>query len=86
MGLFMTLFRSQPTVLYPPWNKSNDYVVAAAKTLNLQVRPDKISLSQYIKVRGDVKEDTVNFHYWAPGEQILIEPALAIYNRQRQKA
>lgn len=80
---YYKLFGGPLRVLYPPWNKSDDRVVAAARKHHLEVRPDKISLQQYIRVRGDVKEKVVNFHYWAPAEQIMIEPALAIFNSKR---
>lgn len=83
LELYEQLFGDAPTVLYPPWNRSDVNLIYTAGRFGLKVRPNKISLAQYIKVRGDVREDTVNFHYWAPHEQILVEPALAIYNQKR---
>src|SRR6185295_19452154 len=54
----------RPTVLYPPWNKSSPEVEEIAARLGLTVSNAKVSLSQYLRARGDVAEDVVNFHHW----------------------
>lgn len=79
IGTIKSVFGITPTTVYPPWNSSNNEVEAIVTKLGLIVRPDKISLNQYIRAGGDVAEDVVNFHYWAYEEKMLIEPALRIY-------
>lgn len=73
-----TLLLVRPTVLYPPWNKTNGYVAERADRLGLTVSVDKISLPQWIRAGGDVDEDTVNFHHWSVPETILLEQALSL--------
>lgn len=72
------LFGARPTVLYPTWNRSNANVVKMAGELGMTVSVGKLSLDQYIRVNGDVEENTVNFHHWYVPEAILLEPALKI--------
>lgn len=68
----------RPTVLYPPWNRSNEKVEAAAERLGLAVSTRKVSLSQYIRAGGDIEEGAVNFHHWHVPDAVLLERALAI--------
>lgn len=82
VDLLESLF-GRPTVLYPPWNKTSPEVEAAASDLGLTVSATKISLEQYLRARGGVEEDTVNFHYWHVPDVVLLEPALAIARRRR---
>ncbi|HWB64867.1 MAG TPA: polysaccharide deacetylase family protein [Chitinophagales bacterium] len=72
------LFGRAPTVWYPPYNKTNHEVNAIAESFGLKSRPDKISLSQYIRKQGNVAEDTINFHYWNIPDIQLLETALKI--------
>lgn len=74
------VFGKRPTVFYPTWNRTNQQVNDIAASVGLNVSSDKISLSQYIKVNGDVSEKVINFHYWAYEDVILIEPALKIFS------
>lgn len=83
VDLLTDLFGRPPTVLYPPWNRSNDELVAAAAECGLTVSTAKISLSQYIRFRGAVKEDTVNFHHWFPPEALQLREALEIAAARR---
>lgn len=73
---------TRPTVLYPPWNRSNPEVDAAAAELGLTVSWRKVSLSQYIRCDGGVSQDVVNFHFWYPPEFPQIEQALQIWTRR----
>lgn len=79
METILSVFGKIPTTVYPPWNKTDEKVNEIASDLGLVVRADKISLSAFVRTNGDVVEDTLNFHYWAPQEIILLEPALKIY-------
>jgi peptidoglycan/xylan/chitin deacetylase (PgdA/CDA1 family) len=74
------LFGRPPTVLYPPWNRTNAEVEEAAERLGLVVSATKISLDQFIRCGGDTDENTVNFHHWHGGDVELLEPALKIAN------
>lgn len=78
MDMAEQLFGVRPTVLYPPWNRSDRYLEEFAMQLGLTVSAAKISIEQYIRAGGDVAEDTVNFHHWHVPEAVLIEPALRI--------
>lgn len=77
MDLLGRLF-DRPTVLYPPWNRSSAELEEKAATLGLTVSHKKVSLSQYIRVKGGIAEDVVNFHHWHVPDAVLIEPALRI--------
>lgn len=68
----------RPTVLYPPWNRCSAKLLDAAKALGLTVSWRKISLEQYIRCEGDVREDTVNFHYWHQPDVDQLDLALSI--------
>jgi peptidoglycan/xylan/chitin deacetylase (PgdA/CDA1 family) len=81
----LNLFGVVATTLYPPWNKTSDLVVSFAENAGLTVSTEKITLSQYVRVMGQVKEEVVNFHYWADFEVILLEPALKIYTSTNRK-
>lgn len=76
-------FGQRPTVLYPPWNRSNADVETAAAALGLTVSTRKVSLEQYIRFKGRTAEDTVNFHYWDDHELALLPQALALYRQER---
>lgn len=76
-------FKHRPTVFFPPWNKSNDAVECVAKEHGLTVSNQKVSLSQYIRTEGDVKESVINFHSWSLDEIKILEEALVIYNSKR---
>lgn len=73
-------FGTEPHTLFPPWNKSDDNVVSAAHELQLDVSTEKVSLSQFIRVAGDIGEDVVNFHSWSMEERVLLSQALALLN------
>lgn len=75
-------FGKRPTILYPTWNKTDAFVDRVAEDLGLRVSATKLSLSQYVRVNGDVKEDTINFHYWAYSDLMFLEIALKIYNER----
>ena len=77
------LFGQRPTLLFPPWNKTNDLVRAAAAKLGLTVRADKISLEAYIRAAGHVREDVVNFHHWEPNDVALLDEAFRLHERWR---
>lgn len=77
------VFGERPTVLYPPWNKTDERLEAIAKDIGLTVSTEKVSLDQYIRVEGAVKEEVVNFHYWNYEDIIRLEKALEIYNSKR---
>jgi peptidoglycan/xylan/chitin deacetylase (PgdA/CDA1 family) len=72
------LFGAPPTILYPPWNRTNADVVEAAAALGMTVSTGKLSLAQYIRAGGDVDEDCINFHHWYVPEALLLERALQI--------
>lgn len=74
------ILQQRPTILFPPWNKTSPMVNMVAHRLGLTVSWEKVSFSQYIKTRGYVLEQVVNFHYWAYEETQFLETALRIYN------
>lgn len=80
ISTIQTLFGKRPTVLYPPWNKSDEMVVAKATDLGLQVSTQKITLSKYIQYKGKVSDEVINFHYWAYNEAMLLDTAMKIQN------
>lgn len=79
------IFNKIPTILYPPWNRSDERLEEACKEQKLEVSHKKISLPQYIKFNGDVSESTINFHYWAAQEVMYLEAALIIYNQRKHR-
>lgn len=79
--LLADLFGYRPTVLYPPWNRCNAAVIAAATAIGLTVSSQKITLQQFIRAGGDVCEDVINFHHWFPPEALQLEPALRLATR-----
>lgn len=79
------VFNVKPTILYPPWNESNREVQVIAHRLGLKVSNQKISLTQYLKVKGSVAEDVINFHFWHDEDAMLLEPALRIYTEKNGK-
>lgn len=66
----------RPTVLYPPWNRTSPWLEQAASELNLRVSAQKISLEQFIRFRGHVSEQTINFHYWHEPDRLALGEAL----------
>jgi peptidoglycan/xylan/chitin deacetylase (PgdA/CDA1 family) len=76
-------FKHRPTVLYPPWNKSDAIVEQIAAENGLTVSNQKISLSQFIRFEGNTREDVINFHSWALPEIIILEDALKLYTKNR---
>ncbi len=79
-------FNHAPTVLYPPWNKSDEIVEQIAKENGLTVSNKKVSLSQFTRFKGNVTEDVINFHSWALSELVPdengeggLENALKLY-------
>lgn len=79
------VFGTRPTVLYPPWNQSNAAVEAAASALGLTVSTQKVSLDQFLRCKGEVSEEVINFHYWDEAELALLPDALRL-DRQRSRA
>lgn len=75
------VFGVRATVLYPPWNESNQAVVSAASQAGLKVSHKKISLEAYI--RGNREQAVINFHYWSARETSLLEKALQIHAKSR---
>lgn len=71
---------ARPTVLYPPWNRSSPELEEAAAGFGLIVSCKKVSLSQYVRVQGDVAENVVNFHHWHVPDVALLERALRMAN------
>jgi peptidoglycan/xylan/chitin deacetylase (PgdA/CDA1 family) len=80
------IFGKRPTVFYPTWNKTDAFVDAVAGKLGLKVSWKKITLDQFIRVGGDVAEDTINMHFWHYGDQVNLEPALSLYTRKYREA
>jgi peptidoglycan/xylan/chitin deacetylase (PgdA/CDA1 family) len=76
------LVGTRPTILYPPWNRTSPALEAAAAALGLTVSCNKLSLAQFIRVEGDVRERVVNFHYWHPPDRELLKTALQIEVRR----
>ena len=72
------LVGTRPAVLYPPWNRTGPELEAAALELGLRVSVRKISLEQFIRCRGDVEEETINFHFWHPEDVAQLPEALRI--------
>lgn len=66
----------RPTVLYPPWNRTSPELEEVAAYLGLTVSHKKVSLSQYVRVKGDVNENVVNFHHWHVPDVLLLERAI----------
>lgn len=78
---FTATFGNPPATWYPPWNSCDFRTAEVAKGCGLIPRPDKISLDQYIRKKGAVKEDTINFHYWYEPEVNDLYKALEIYTK-----
>lgn len=76
---FIKLDFDTPTIWYPSWNRTSDLSNQIAAEFNLIPKPGKVSIDQYIRFNGDVKEDTVNFHYWYEPEVNDLYRALKIY-------
>lgn len=77
-------FNKTPTILYPPWNLTDSTVNSIAQELGLTVCADKISLNQYLRARGDVKEKVINFHSWDNGDYAMLQEALRIYRHRNR--
>jgi peptidoglycan/xylan/chitin deacetylase (PgdA/CDA1 family) len=71
-------FGKRPTVLYVPWNHSDEMIEWIAKENELTVSNKKISLSGYL--RGQTGE-VINFHSWSD-ECIDLEAALIKYSNE----
>jgi len=72
-------FKVAPKYVFPPWNSADETSIGIAKELDLIMEPEKISLPQYIRTKGHVKEPVINFHYWAYEHVMLLDAALNIY-------
>lgn len=72
-----------PTVLYPPWNRTNARLEAVAMALGLEVSAEKLSLEQIIRLRAMVAHDaTVNFHFWHEPDREALPQALQAFTRR----
>lgn len=78
-----THFKHRPITLYPPWNKSNEQLETICALNGLTVSTQKISLSQYIRLNGQVREKVINFHSWAVPDILILEDALKLYSERR---
>lgn len=78
MDMLADLFGKVPTVLYPPWNETSPELERDAAALGLTVSTSKVSLDQFIRAGGDVRERVVNFHHWDVCEALMLEPALRL--------
>lgn len=83
--IIQNIFGKTPTILYPPWNETNGEVKTIAASVGLKISHYKISLTQYLRCKGMVKEDTINFHYWHDEDAMLIDPALRIYTEIKNR-
>lgn len=81
VALLEDCFGARPTVLYPPWNRTDAAVEAAAAAIGLEVSTRKTSLSHFLRAQGDVRYDVVNFHYWHPEDASAVAPALQVHAR-----
>ena len=79
------VFSKKPTVVYPPWNRTNDKVQRIAELLDLKVSTIKVGLSFYLKAIGNVDENVINFHFWSTGDIIFLEQALRLYLDMKTK-
>jgi hypothetical protein len=79
VDLLEQLFQRRPTVLYPPWNQTNEALHEAAAALGLRVSATKVSLAQFLRAGGDVREDTINFHYWHAPDVEQLAPAIRLH-------
>lgn len=80
IAIFEQVFGKKPTTFYPPWNQCDAWMGNVAIEFGMKASFQKISLHQYIRVLGQVAEDTINFHYWSHRDKFLLEPALRIHN------
>lgn len=78
-------FYKLPQIVYPPWNISIPELEDLCEEFECSVSNKKISLSQYMKAFGDVKEDTINFHSWHEPDRFMLESALKIYDKRRKQ-
>lgn len=83
MKIHKALFGEDAKDIYAPWNKSDSVVEKIVSSLKLKLNTEKVSLTQYIKSGGFVKQEVINFHSWHFGDLILIEPALKIYTKKK---
>lgn len=72
-------FGLTPKIFYPPWNSVSGLAIQVAESFNLQTRPQKCSLKNYIDNNGQVSFDVVNFHYWYEPEVNDLYKALKIH-------
>ena len=75
------VFGISPVYWFPPWNKSTEGLAEYCKEIGLIAKPIKISLDQYMRVEGAVKEDVINFHYWHEPEVNDLYRALEIFKK-----
>lgn len=72
----------RPTTIYPPWNKNSWQLRSIASEFNLTVSSEKVSLSYYLKHKGNVTPSVINFHHW--DEECEDLPlVLELYNTKR---
>lgn len=74
------IFGVEAAIFFPPWNSCTQEIKEFCKSIGMLAMPEKISIEQYIKVNGDVKEEVVNFHGWHQPEVNDLHKALKIYN------
>jgi peptidoglycan/xylan/chitin deacetylase (PgdA/CDA1 family) len=77
-----SIFGQRPTVLYPPWNRSNGHVERAAREIGLTVETDKVSLPQFVRMMHTASAGdrcTINFHFWAGADRRALTEALPVY-------
>lgn len=79
IDIIIKYFVTRPTVLYPPWNKTNRYIDHIAFLNKLEISTQKMSLSGYLKGQS---EKVINLHSWS-GECVDLEAALKKYTQSK---
>jgi len=67
--------RSNPTILYPPWNEESDALKNVCESLGLQVVASRITMRE-LMWNGREDKDCFFWHWWDTNEQKLLPEAL----------
>lgn len=80
IDLIKSTFSKSPTVWYPPWNKTDDFLKNICKKLGMEVSYIKVSTNNFVTYPEN--NVTINFHYWAKCDTDYLEECLKIYKER----
>lgn len=79
--------RSNPTILYPPWNEETGNLTAVCDSLGIKVESSRITMRELLW-NGREDKNLFFWHWWDPDDRAILSEAcdrLVLLNKQREE-